>query len=333
MPLHYVLFLGLTLTTGCISTKDPGQSHDSSESGQSNNTDTSSSNPNDTDTGTSDPSEDTSSPAFEHDPLICERWLADRAELTEGVWSGDSQTCQAGTLSDEGIEHALKLVNLYRWICDLPEVQTAEARNEQAQECSLIMHAQGTLSHHPDESFACYSEMGATAASESCLSPTGGVEAVDLYMSDPGNETTLGHRRWILSNWIGPIGLGSTDSYSCMHVGGGEGTAENLWTAWPPPGTVPIELVNLSWQSADITGWSFQSDTIDLSSAVATITGEDGENLPVETTVLEEWFGSQYAISMIPVGWTSEAEKAYTVNIQAGSENISYTVHFTDCAQ
>ena len=267
------------------------------------------------------------------DLSVCDRWTVDRSNLSEGEWGGQAESCDAGFLTAEGVNSALRLVNLYRWISGLPEVTASDLLNEQAQECALIMHAQGALSHFPDESFACYSETGAVAASQSCLSPTAGVEAVDLYMSDPGNSTTLGHRRWILSNGLGPIGLGSTDSYSCMQVGGGEGSVDNLWTAWPPQGTIPLELMNLSWQPVDVSGWSFQSDTVDLSSAEATITGENGEDLPVSTTVLEEWYGSQYAISIIPIGWSSEVDSSYTVTVQTNSQEISYTVRFVSCGQ
>ncbi len=267
------------------------------------------------------------------DLSVCQRWNTDRLNLSEGMWSGAAESCDAGSLTTEGIDNTLRLVNLYRWISGMPEVTTSDLLNQQAQECALIMHAEDTLSHFPDASFACYSESGATAASKSCLSPTAGVEAVDLYMSDPGNSTTLGHRRWILSNGLGPIGLGSTDEYSCMLVVGGEGSSDKLWTAWPPEGDVPIELMHLSWQPVDVSGWSFHSDTINLSSAVATITGESGEDLPVATTVLQEWTGSQYAISIIPIGWSSEVNLSYTVTVQTNTENISYTVRFIDCTQ
>ena len=96
-------------------------------------------------------------------------------------------------------------------------METNDTLNQRAQECSLIMHAYGGLTHYPSENMSCYSEDGASAAGKSNLSPYAGVYSVDLYMSDPGNETTLGHRRWILSNGLGPIGLGSTSDFPvCM---------------------------------------------------------------------------------------------------------------------
>ena len=44
-------------------------------------------------------------------------------------------------------------------------------------------------------------------------------------MVDSGNATTIGHRRWILSNSLGPIGIGGTDRASCMWTLSGTGRA------------------------------------------------------------------------------------------------------------
>ena len=35
-------------------------------------------------------------------------------------------------------------------------------------------------------------------------------------------------------------------------------------TAWPPPGVVPYELMNLAWATLEETGWSIQSDSTNL---------------------------------------------------------------------
>ncbi len=156
--------------------------------------------------------------------------------------------------------------------------------------------------------------------------------SVDLYMVDPGNSTTLGHRRWILSNSTGPVGLGSTDSYSCMWVIGGSGAGATEWTAWPSPGPFPLEAISpLGFASLDETGWSVQSDTIDLNGANVTITA-DGEARPVSVTNLAGGYGSSSAISMIPMGWTAQADTTYHVRVDgvAGGP-IEYDVQIVDC--
>ena len=263
---------------------------------------------------------------------VCYRWTSDRSDLSEGAWDGSVATCDAGTYDPMAMDNALRLVNLFRWISGLSEVETLPELNEKAQDCSLIMEAYGGLTHYPPESFECYTDSGAQAAATSNISPYAGVYSVDLYMSDPGNSTTLGHRRWILSNGLGPIGLGSTSSYSCMLVIGGSGSDSAPWTAWPPPGVVPFELTQLAWATLDQTGWSVQSDSMNLNGASVTITRDDGTNLPVAVADLAAYYGSQWAISMIPSGWAAEPGRAYDVHIEAPGGVIDYTVELVDCS-
>lgn len=261
---------------------------------------------------------------------LCARWNGDRANLGEGTWSGDVNGCNAGDISADGRANALKLVNLYRFIAGLPEVSTDPTRNQKAQACALMMDANNQLSHAPPMNWACYSADGAQAAGNSNISPTPGVEGVDLYMADPGNPTTIGHRRWILSGSLGPIGLGSTSSHSCMWVIGGSGPGDPAFIAWPSPGLFPIQAMKASYQSVDETGWTIQSSSIDLGGAQVTVT-DAGQNKPMKVTQLQNYFGSTYAISMIPEGWTSQAGHTYSVSVAGVSQAITYEVQMVDC--
>jgi hypothetical protein len=265
---------------------------------------------------------------------ICSRWNVDRADLSEGAWSGSVASCDPGDMDASGRENALRVTNLYRWLCDLPPVDHDPVRDAANQACALMMHANGTLSHYPDASWACYSAEGASSAGQSNIATTPAVNAVDLYMVDPGNPNTLGHRRWILSNSLGPIGFGSTSGYSCMHVLYGSGTASASWTAWPPPGVVPFEALTppTTWgYSLDSTGWSVQSDEIDLSKAEALVSSA-GADLPVRTTALDANYGSRWAISFIPQGWQAEAGRSYHIEIQGVTPPITYDVNVVDCS-
>jgi len=226
--------------------------------------------------------------------------------------------------------NALRQVNLMRWIADLPAVETTAEHNAADQQCALMMDAENDLSHEPGTSWACYSASGAEAAGMSCIAGEGAVSAAMGYMVDPGNETTLGHRRWILSNWLGPIGIGSTGKASCMYTGT-EGNAGKQWTAWPPPGSFPIEATRDAWdRSMDDTGWSIQSDSINLSSATVTIK-LDGNVLPVTVAKLLGGYGSDDAISIIPKGWKIAAGKTYEVSVSGISTPISYSVSVVSC--
>jgi len=261
---------------------------------------------------------------------ICARWTADRADLGEGTWSGDVAACNAGDVSAQGRANALKLVNLYRFLAALPPVTTDPVRDQKGQSCALMMHANNQLSHSPPPTWTCYSADGAEAAGQSNISSTPGVAGVDLYMADPGNDTTMGHRRWILSGSLGPIGLGTTNGYSCMGVIGGSGSTNQPFTAWPPPGPFPFGAVNASFATIDQTGWTIQSSSIDLGGAVVTIT-DAGADKPVAVNPLAGGYGSAYAIRMVPQGWTTEVGHTYSVSVAGVSQPIDYDVEVVAC--
>lgn len=212
----------------------------------------------------------------------------------------------------------------------LPEVTTTSVLDEAAQACALIAQANNQLNHYPQPSAACYSEAAANASGRSSIASTAGVGAVDLYMEDPGNPNTMGHRRWLLANSLGPIGLGTASTYSCMHVVGGSGSAGAPWVAWPPPGPVPIEVMHPRWYKLDETGWTIQSDAISLNGADVTVT-RDGVPLPVQVVELAGGYGSDQALNILPDGWASEAGRSYEVEVVGASQAISYTVDFVDC--
>jgi hypothetical protein len=157
------------------------------------------------------------------------------------------------------------------------------------------------------------------------------VESVLSYLVDPGNETTLGHRRWILSNGLGPIGLGSAggDGSSCMHVFGGKGNANKPWMAWPPPGAFPMQAYRDRYnRTLDTSGWSIQASK--LAGAQVTITS-GGQNLPVTVKQLEHNYGANDAISIIPNGWKGAAGSTYSVSVSGLATPISYDVQLIDC--
>ncbi|MCC6904147.1 MAG: CAP domain-containing protein, partial [Polyangiaceae bacterium] len=261
---------------------------------------------------------------------VCARWKADRADMAEGTWSGSVASCNAGDVTANGRANALKMVNLYRFIVGLPQVTNSASMDQQAQACALMMDANNQLSHTPPSSWQCYTSVGAGSAGKSNIATTPGVAAVDLYMADPGNSTTIGHRRWILSNSLGPIGLGTTNSYSCMQVIGGSGSAGKQWVAFPPGGEVPVQMFKASFSSLDQTGWTIQSDSIALAGAQVTVT-DGGANQPVTVTQLQGGYGSKYALRFNPQGWTTQAGHTYSVSVSGVSQPIAYDVKVVSC--
>jgi uncharacterized protein YkwD len=273
-------------------------------------------------------------PDSERSPTaVCARWNADRADMSEGTWSGSVESCDPGDIAEPGRANALRLYNLYRWLADLPPVETSDERNQLAQACALMMEANGMLSHSPGTDWDCYTEAGAEGASSSNISSGASVRSVDGYMLDNGNETTIGHRRWILSNSLGPIGIGSTgEGSSCMQNLQGTGDAGKEWLAWPPPGVLPYEAYAPGQRgSLGDTGWTIQSDSLDLSSASVTVSSGGGE-LPVTVTQLQGGYGSREAIRFNPDGWEAEAGQTYSVVVSGVDAEMAYDVELVDCS-
>jgi hypothetical protein len=263
----------------------------------------------------------------------CARWRADRANLGEGTWSGNVASCVVGDISPDGRENALRLFNLYRWLADLPAVVTEASRDARAQACALMMDANNMLSHSPPNTWLCYTADGASGASSSNISSGPGVSSVAAYMIDSGNETTHGHRRIVLSNRLGPIGLGSTGpgGASCMQNLQGTGNANKAWVAWPPPGPFPMQAYGSSSRGLSQTGWSIQTRTnISLTGASVTVTS-GGTAMPMTVSQLTGTYGESNAIRLVPMGWNVAAGQTYSVSVTGVSMPISYDVQFVDC--
>lgn len=261
---------------------------------------------------------------------VCALWNAARADLREGSWTGSAASCDPGDVLDPGRAHALQQVNVYRALARLPAVALDDAKDAAAQACALLMHANNDIQHQVPTSWRCYDALGAAAAGLSNLATTPAVVAVDLYITDE-DVPTLGHRRWLLSNSLGPIGVGSTSRFSCLHVIGGAGNAGARWTAWPPPGDVPYEaLEHGSGLSTDHAGWSIQSDDLDLRRAEVSVT-RDGAVLDVATEVAASGYGSTFALRIVPSGWRTTAGATYHVAVRGLLEDLDYDVHVVAC--
>lgn len=266
---------------------------------------------------------------------VCARWNADHQNLSEGTWSGSIENCDPGDVSAEGRENALRLLNLYRWLADLPPVTTDPERNRLAQACALMMDANDMLSHDPPESWKCWSEDGHRGAETSNISGGPGVSSVARYLLDAGgtNEMQHGHRRIILGNSFGPVGLGSTGpgGASCMQNNDGTGNAGKEWVAWPPPGVFPIEAY-APGGNRDLgdTGWSVQSERINFNGVQATVTS-NGSPLEVEVSNLQGTYGGTRGIRIVPSGWDVEPGQSYAVSLTGITPEISYEFQIVAC--
>ena len=270
------------------------------------------------------------------DPVTaaCTRWNADRKDLSEGTWSGSVKTCDAGDLSANGRTNALRQVNLVRYLAGLPEVTNDATLDAKAQACAMLMWANGSMSHTPPQTWKCWTQDAYDAASHANLFSGAAVQSALVYSIDGGanNTDSLGHRRWLLSNSLGPIGIGSTaQGPSCLWVIGGSGNAGKAWQAWPPPGVFPYAAHGDAYgDTVDKSGWSIQSDSLNLDKATVSVT-ESGVDMPVQTRSLASGYGSDSAIAFTPQGWTMAAGKTYHVVASGLPVEIANDVKVVDC--
>lgn len=262
---------------------------------------------------------------------LCADWKDAHADLSEGTWNGSTASCDPGSMSDDALERAHRLHSLLRTMAGLEPVDMTAEGNRLAQGCALLMAANNTITHTPPATFNCYTAEAKDTAGTSSVSTGPALESIDGYMVDPGNPTTLGHRRWILSNMLASVGFGSAGRFSCQYQPAQRPAAgAPKWAAWPPPGQIPIQAFGAFFAKLDQTGWSVQSDSINLGSASVSVTS-DGMDMPVTVTQLDSGYGSIYALRFNPSGWSAAAGKTYSVKLTGTSTPIEYDVQVVDC--
>ena len=271
---------------------------------------------------------------------VCHRLaVVDAVEVDPepSAWTGDLDACAPGMAPPLVLPNASSQLDYARELAGLPVASTHTSGA--AQECALVMHANEQLSHEPAPNWSCWSPEIPDIAAFSLLATVPGVTAIRGYLVDPGNEETLGHRRWLLSTWVSDFGFGSTSRYSCVHLATYDLDDITTWTAWPPPGDVPRGMLESYGYTVDEVGWSIQSDVYALEDARVTLTVE-GTEYEMDVIPLSPWMGSASAIRWRLPGELHGVEGPYDVHVQSVAQpgpnspapySIDYTVRIVDC--
>lgn len=279
-------------------------------------------------------------PASHTQEEVCSGWSTSAA-VSPGYFTVSDAMCDAGELSPDGVNDGMRRTNYYRWLAGLGPAAAAAA-HAQAQHCALVSawNPVGPGAHSPDPSAVCYTPEGAAGAGSSNIAwgvhtP---VSAIDAWMDDWGNETTMGHRRWILNPPLSNVQLGvyhggtSYGGASCMSVFGSGGSGPRPdWVAYPPPGFSPAGLPGIG--SGRSNQWTFHAPWSFSSVTVSVTRMSDGADLPVTILPLSAsgGFGYPAATSWIPMGWSAVAGETYRVVVTAGTRSATYDVRPVDC--
>jgi hypothetical protein len=210
--------------------------------------------------------------------------------------------------------------------------------NEMAQQAALMMKARNDLSHSPDEKWKCYSLKGKKGAGSSNLSlGYSGTDALLGQVEDDGdNNSSVGHRRWVLNPYNKVFGHGSTDNTMALYVFGkyfNNPAKDKLpqwnketFVSWPPKDFAPIALVPQRW--------SFSLEDADYGKAKITVTLK-GKKVNISTEDAQQGYGLNTLVWKMNDKITPG--DVYTITItnvgvigKTTTQNYTYTIEVLD---
>ena len=197
-------------------------------------------------------------------------------------WSGNYDSGNSGTVSDDWLEATRVRVNFYRAMGGMEDnIVFDPVLNAACQDSALMMSANNALSHFPPSNWLWYTQDGYNAANNGNIAiGSVGADAIDGYMADTGaNNAQVGHRRWILFPQADVMGSGDVpgnfsndpplNSANTLWVipnpVGARPATRDTFVAWPPKGHVPAPLVWARW-SFSYPGANFNSATVTMQS-------------------------------------------------------------------
>ncbi len=197
-------------------------------------------------------------------------------------WNGNVSAGIAGTTLPAFKNDVRRRVNLYRALAGLPsDITFDDLKSAKCQQAALMFSANEAISHFPPVNWKHFSQAGSEAAAASNIAiGSFGPDSADRYMVDDGdNNTTVGHRRWLLFPRAAEMGTGDIPPASqrpaanAIWINGDfkpSGTTD--FVPWPPRGYLPANLFP--------TRWSVSRTDADFSGASVSMT-RNGANVPV----------------------------------------------------
>jgi hypothetical protein len=274
------------------------------------------------------------SPASHAQSDVCTRWKAGHVVTAPSPYTAGANKCDLGTFSSGGLTDTLARINAFRWLVGAGDTVTDDATKDSGdQGCAIIAvwNPAGIQAHNPPTNSVCYNANGASWAGMSNISwGVSAPDSIDEYVQDTGNDTTLGHRRWVLHPPLGVVGIGWVQAAGtqygragCLGVFDTSSTGPKpSWYSWPPAGYFPSTTA--AWQ------WSFHYPA-GMSTATATVMDMGtAKNVTVTTTMLPQGYGDD-TLEITP-GFAPAVNDIYRVTVTPnGKSPIVYEVRPVSC--
>jgi len=259
--------------------------------------------------------------------------------------TADVADCFPGTNSPLFQAAVLRRINWFRAMAGVPaSVVFNPIYNSNAQAVAVMISSSGQLNHNPPTNWPCYSSAGAAGAGGNQAGGFNGADAITGYIWDfGGNNSEVGHRRWILFPSEQIMGTGdvpATNSYIAGNstyvfdssINDPRPPTRQPYVSWPPEGFVPYQIT--------YPYWSFALSNADLSAATVTMTSNGA---PVSLAIQPYATGyGENTIVWVPMGLDancectafpfSGADTVYGItvsNIVVGGSNVSFSYHVT----
>ncbi len=311
--------------------------------------------------------------AYHTQEEILARMKSDGLSLSDPFTYGEAPVTEGnyapGSLSQDTLDKALKMLNQVRYIAGLSDnVTLSDEYNQKTQAASLVMFLNNELTHKPEKPEVFGSEydqlyqLGLAGASSSniavAISTNTTSGAVSLHNTivkgwmadaDGNNIERVGHRRWILNPAMKATGFGAIFgaiavdgksygyTYSAMYSLDGAGDGGERSVAWPAQ-NMPVDYFNAAYP------WSISTGAeADPAAVKVTLTrASDGKVWNFSAASADGDFYVQNSSDSI-VGQMGaciifrpkdmeayQAGDSFQVTVEGISTPISYTVNFFD---
>jgi hypothetical protein len=260
------------------------------------------------------------------DPADCALATAALAPLPT-AWDGDLATCVVDPPAAVYVDTMVDKINAVRTLAGVAPIVSMPA--DDAAACALTLAANDSIDHAPGPDWRCVTPAGTDAMARSLTGDRTSLELLQATLIDPGNPTTLGHRRWLLAPWLRAAALATADDKACLDLEVDPSDDGPDWIAWPPSGDTARSLLELDRFTTDAEGWMIQSNTLDLADATVRMWIEDDE-VATETLVLLAGFGTRSAIRFVPAE-PIPVDAVWTVEVEGAGLPIRYSGRKVDC--